>query len=465
MFYQDLFVKKDDKPVTACLMGAGEFGAAFVTQAAKIPNLKMVACCSLDVEQAISAFVNSGVNRDEIEIATNAQEAKEIYNRDHKVISTTFDVISELGADVLIESSGNPNASAQASELAIKNGMNVVIASKETESVVGPILNKKARDNGVIFSSGDGDQPSILIGLISWARVLGLKVIAAGKSSEYDFVYNINDQVLNCSGQKVSIKCPELEELWYLKDSKASDIAKKRETLLENKLEFRANPDLCEMTLVSNATGMQLDKPRFNAPVVRITELADFFCPVEDGGVLTKTGTLDIFNCLRKDDELSMAGGEFIIVECEDPKIWAVLEAKGHIVSRNKKYAAIYIPRHLMGLETATSVMAAATMKHSTSGSQVKPITDMYGYAKFDLKAGTVLKMGGHHHTIDEVVATTGKALPLAPNNPVPFYLMSNATLKRDVKQGAMICLDDIELDEGSTLYRLRVEQDNTFLK
>lgn len=463
MFYEDLFVKKDGKPVTACLMGAGEFGASFVTQAAKIPNLDLVACCSLDVEQAIQAFLASGIARDNIEVASTKEEAKLIYEKGHKVICTFFDIICELGTDVLIESSGSPNASAHAAELAIENGMHVVMASKETESVVGPILNKKARDKGLVFTSGDGDQPSILIGLISWARVLGLKILAAGKSSEYDFVYDPTTHVLTCNGQKVAFECKDLEKYWYLGDTPACEIAKARLALLEDKLSLRANPDLCEMVLVSNATGFVFDKDQFNAPVARISELADFFSPKEDGGLLSGTPRLDIFNCLRKPDELSMAGGEFIIVECEDQKIWKVLEAKGHVLSRNGKYAALYIPRHIMGLETATSVMAAATLSHSTSGKRVQPITDMYGYAKTDLKAGTVLKMGGHHHTIDEVVATTGLTKSLSDSNPVPFYLMSNAVLKKDVKEGELIRLEHVTIDENSTLFRLRKEQDKVF--
>lgn len=61
---------------------------------------------------------------------------------------------------------------------------------KEVDSVVGPGLSLRARQNNVIVTPVDGDQPSLLMGLITWAEVLGLDIVAAGKASEYDFVFD-----------------------------------------------------------------------------------------------------------------------------------------------------------------------------------------------------------------------------------------------------------------------------------
>jgi hypothetical protein len=36
----------------------------------------------------------------------------------------------------------------------------------------------------------DGDQPSLLIDLVTWGETLGFDILAAGKSSEYDFVFD-----------------------------------------------------------------------------------------------------------------------------------------------------------------------------------------------------------------------------------------------------------------------------------
>lgn len=463
MFYEELFYRDFEKPVTVCLMGAGQFGASFARQAKKIPNLRLRAVCSLEIKDCKEALILSGIEESKISEVYTIEEAQKAYSDGKYLVSTTFDIFAPLGMEVLVESSGAPSASAHAAALAIENKMHVIMASKETDSVVGPILSRKALENNVVYSTGDGDQPSLLIGLISWARTLGLHIVAAGKSSEYDFIYDSENKQLTCSGQKQSFSC-DLEDSWYLKDKSISEFSENRRSKM-NSLSFRANPDLCEMVLVSNATGFKFDTERMHAPVAKINELADFFSPKEDGGLLSKDGVLDIFNCLRKPDELSMAGGEFIVVTCDDPEIWQILEDKGHIVSRDKKYACIYIPRHIMGLEIATSIMAAATMNHSTAGKHLQTVSDMIGYATQDLKEGTVLKMGGHHHTIDGVGCKVCDYQILSENSPVPFYLLGNSILKSDIPAGKTITLSDVEIPKNSALYSLRLEQDKVCVK
>ena len=96
---------------------------------------------------------------------------------------------------------------------------------------------------------------------------------------------------------------------------------------------------------------------RLNYPVAKISELADIFIPEEDGGILKKTGVVDVFCNLRAPDEASFAGGEFSIIRCENETVWELLTSKGHVVSRNGKYACIYLPYHYMGLETPISIL------------------------------------------------------------------------------------------------------------
>jgi predicted homoserine dehydrogenase-like protein len=361
-----------------------------------------------------------------------------------------------------VESSGAPETSAAAAELAISRGMHVVMVSKETDSVVGPVLCRKAKEKGLVYTTGDGDQPSLLIGLISWGRVLGLRIVGAGKASEYDVVYDPAAKMIHCVGQDQSFACAGMDAQWLLADRPVHEVADARAALLGS-LSMRSVPDMCEMTVVANATGMKPDRPTFHAPAARMVEMPDLFCPKADGGLFDQPGRLDIFTCLRRPDEISMAGGEFIIVECKDAKTWTMLGAKGHPVSRNGKYAALYIPQHLLGVETGTSVLAAAGMGHATGGDNVRPVCDLHGRAVRDLKKGHSLAMGGHHHTIEGVDACISDATPLAGESPLPFYLFSNLVLARDVPAGKSICLNDVEIPATSTLLRLRKEQDKAF--
>lgn len=208
---------------------------------------------------------------------------------------------------MLVESSGAPEASAAAAELAIERGMHVVMVSKETDSVVGSILARKAAERGLVYTTGDGDQPSLLIGLISWGRVLGMNIVGAGKSSEYDFIYDPARDMVLCPGQKQEIATPGMGSLWQFGNRPAEEVVGKRRAMLTS-LSHRSVPDLCEMAVVANATGMMPDRPLFHAPVARIDEMPDLFCPKADGGLFDAPGRLDIFNCFRRPDEASMAG-------------------------------------------------------------------------------------------------------------------------------------------------------------
>jgi predicted homoserine dehydrogenase-like protein len=462
MYYQSLFHRPADRPVRACLVGAGEFGASYLFQAQAMPHMVVPAVCTRTVQRAVDAYVGAGIPVDDVRICDTAEAARAAYDAGLNVVVDSFEKIADLPLEVLVESSGAPETSAAAAELAISRKMHVVMVSKETDSVIGAILGKKARDNGVVYTTGDGDQPSMLIGLVSWGRALGLTIVGAGKSSEYDFVYDPASRAIVCEGQKQVIPTPEMEANWRFGDRSAAEVVAARAAMVPS-LTMRSVPDLCEMTVVANATGLVPDRPTFHAPVARMAEMPDLFCPKADGGLFDAPGRLDIFNCLRRTDEISMAGGEFIIVECRDTASWKVLEAKGHPISRNGKYAAIYIPQHLLGVETGTSVLAAATMGHATGGDDVRPICDLQGRAARNLKKGHLLEMGGHHHTIDGVDAFIGKACPVGAGSPLPFYLFSHLSLIRDVPAGRTIQWEDVEIPAASVLLRLRREQDKAF--
>ena len=49
-------------------------------------------------------------------------------------------------------------------------------------------------------------------------------------------------------------------------------------------------------------------------------------------------------------------------------------------------------------------------------------------------------------------------------NGNVPIGLVGGTSVaKRDIKDGAFLTIDDIELDESTTVYKLRKLQDETF--
>jgi predicted homoserine dehydrogenase-like protein len=332
--------------------------------------------------------------------------------------------------------------------------------TKELDSVVGPGLKALAADKGKIVTTVDGDQPSLLIGLATWAEVMGFDIIAAGKSSEYDFVFDPSLRQVSSNGRVVGDI--DLAPHWDLGSRAVDEILQARHALIAG-FPQRAVPDLCELMVVANATGLQPDRMDLHAPLARIPEVPTIFSRRPSGGILTGVQRLDVFHCLRKPDEVSFAGGVFVVIRCEDAKSWDMLAQKGHIVSRTGETAMAYLPRHLLGLEAATSILDAAIHQVSGYGDDYKPRYDLVAVATEDLPAGTLLAMGGHHHTISGVTAEFRPAGPLTEEAPAPFYLAADCRLSASVRKGEEIRVGQLEVPGDSPLLSLRRNQDARF--
>jgi len=333
--------------------------------------------------------------------------------------------------------------------------------SKEADVVVGAGLAARAADKGLVVTPVDGDQPSLLIGLVSWAEVLGFDIIAAGKSSECDFVFDAARGRLEHNG--VIVEAPQLRSLWKLGTGNVAELVAAR-AKAASALPQRVVADRCELAIVANATGLDADQPLLHAPIARSIEIADVLALQGNGGLLSGPRKIDVFNALRAPDEASFAGGVFVLISCSgDRSSWDLLAGKGHVVSRDGSTAMAYLPRHWLGVEAATSVLDAALNRRSTGAKVPRPHLDLIARATKALPAGTVLTMGGHYHTIDGVEGELQRGAPLGDNAPVPFYLAANRKLVRPVAAGAPIVLGDIEIEGGSMLLAERKRQDARF--
>lgn len=461
MNHETLFKAARDRTVRAAISGAGEFGTSFIFQSRRVPGLDVPVVVNRTVQRGIDAFVYAGYAAEDVVVCENASQAATAFDTGKRVVVAEASPIQDLGLDVFVEGTGNPEVGARYGEAAILGGMHLVMVSKETDSVVGPILADKARKAGLVYTPADGDQPSLLIGLVTWARVLGLTILSAGKSSEYDFVFDPDTGIVTSLDRSCS--APGLKDVWELGDSATVDTAAARAEVLAA-LPQHAVPDLCEMGHVINATGLGFDVPEFHAPVCRIGEIADLMVPQSQGGLLGRAGVVDVINCLRKPDEVSLAGGVYVVVACEDPKSWEVLRAKGHVVNRAGSAAAIYHPAHLLGVESATSVLAAALLGQSTGGENPRPLCDLAGRTTRDLAAGTELRAMGHHHVIDGVEGILVEGARVEGGNPIPYYMADGRRLNRDVPAGTVLACDMVDTGSESMLVRLRREQDDVFL-
>ncbi len=459
MNYEALFAAHAGHTVRAGLVGVGQFGVSLVTQSRRVPLLAVSALCDRDVARAETACRRAGLGPADYAVCASESEAHAALAAGRRAIVDDADLLVRLDLDVVVEATGSPEGGARTAAAAIAHGRHVAMASKEADSVVGALLAARAADAGIVYTPIDGDQPGLLMGLVSWARTLGLTVICAGKSSEYDFVLDGDDVCwTDCT-----LPAPEMASLWsFAEDDTARVVSARREALAA--LPQRTVPDLCEMGMVANATDLLPDTPMFHVPVARTVEVPEILRPLDTGGILARPGVLDVFNCLRRPDEASFAGGVFVVVACEDRETWEVLREKGHVVTRDGRHAMLYNPQHLLGLEAPISILCAALLGQSSALGRDRPRVDLVARASREMAAGTVLAItNAHHHEVDGLEPMLLRAAPCVGASPVPYYLAASRPLARDVAAGQVLTVDDVDLDRDGALWSLRAAQDARF--
>jgi predicted homoserine dehydrogenase-like protein len=447
------FALKDGADMPVGLVGAGEFGATFIAQAARMSGIRVVAICDKDANRARAAAIAAGHVPDRIRSCSDPADARNAIAAGELVIVDSAQTLVQLPLVAVLEATGDPEGAAFTASTAIDAGLHVVIATKEAEIVVGPELARRAAERGVVHSPVDGDQPSLLIGLIGWARLLALPVVCAGKASESDFVWDPEAATVTAWGRTEPVA--DFEKLFRLADESA--LAGRA------RLPFARTtvPDLCEMGIVANHTGLLPDVAALHAPVARTVELPALFRPRAQGGLLSGSGRVDMFNCLRRPDELSFAGGVFVVVEAPDEATGRLFAAKGIPTCPRHRHVLLHNPVHLLGAEAAMSVLSAVQLGCSTGGSDVKPIVDLVASAARDLEAGEVFAMGARHE-IPGLDYSLEQGQPLAEESPLPYYLALGGRVRRHVRAGQPLRVGDVDLRNGSLL-QLRKAQDAHF--
>lgn len=452
-----LFQAALERPVVAALAGVGEFGLSLIAQSRRMQGLNVRAVLDRDVARVATALKAMKLDA---RICASGREAKAAWDSGAIAVCGAIDDLLALPVEILVEATGDAEAGARHAAAAIAAGVAVAMVTKEAECVVGPALARRARAAGVAYTLVDGDQPSLLIGLASRARLLGLPIVAAGKSSEYDFVFDPARKTLRWRSEEIA--APALAALWEIGAAALDDVLRDRAQALET-LPQRTVPDYCEMCLVANATGLAPDRPDFHAPLARTVELPDIYALRRDGGVLETRGVIDVFNCLRRPDEASFAGGVFVVVELADTATGALFRGKGIPTSRDGTQALIYNPSHLLGVEAPVSIMAAARLRHCMVDEAYRPVCDLVARAVRDLPAGTRLDIVGTRHAVPDIGAGLVEIGAARAETALPYYMAVGCTLKRAVKHGALITFADVTPAAESVLWTLRQEQDAAF--
>ncbi|MEA5084890.1 MAG: flagellar biosynthesis protein FlgA [Lachnospiraceae bacterium] len=468
MLYHHLFKnspKKDD--VLVAVVGAGHFGTAVVTQQKHTSQLKVCVVADKNLESAKEAYIKAQIEENLIVYSNDPIEANTFINEGKFVYTDNALMVAEIPCiNVVAEGTGVPEVSAEICLKSIKNGKKVAAISKEMDSVVGPILKKKAKEMGTIYSPVDGDQPALLMALVEWAKAIGLTVISAGKARDGEFILDESAQTVSIKADGITVHedCVANIPNDYMKyfqmipEGKADEYIAKRKEIL-NVLPGTGAFDLCELTMMANATGLKPVSPYLTEGSLRITELPIAYCGKKNSGIYDEEGMIDVHTNLRRYDESGMGGGVFMVVKCDNAYSNYILTTKGQIPNYDLSTAVIYRPYHLCGVETSTTLLSMELLGLDTGTVSYVPNYDLVKTALVDIKCGDIL---GNDHDLRlkaSIIPSTVKGA----KNPIPAHMISGNIATKDIKAGEIITYEMVADRSETTLWSLRLEQEEFF--
>lgn len=430
------------QPVGVGLIGAGKFGTMFLAQALSTTGLHVAAIADLDPDRARAACARAGWSPDRYaapDLETAARGSATFIGED------TAALIAHPGTQVIIDATGSPRAGIAHARQAVAHGKHMVMVNVEADALAGPLLARQAERAGLVYSLAWGDQPALICDHVDWARTCGFNVVCAGKGTRYLPQYHGLTPDTVWEVLKV-----------YLDVDETSDINPK---MFNSFLD--GTKSAIEMTAVCNATGLQPQAEGLGFPPSSRFELADVCRPRSDGGTLTRTGTTEVVSSLYRNGEdvpHNLVMGTFVIIEAENPYTRECLRQYHLLPDESGRYAALYRPTHMIGLELGISVASAACRNEPTGAPQDFQ-SDVVAIAKANLAPGDRLDGEGG-------ATVWGRQMPAAASlaaRALPLGLAADVTLANAVPLGAILTWDDVNIDATDSAVIARREMEAEF--
>jgi predicted homoserine dehydrogenase-like protein len=423
---------KAGKPVRVALVGAGKFGSMFLSQVPYVAGLEVPVIVDLDPQRAKDACKTVGW--DETRIAATTFTA-----------DTARAVAGDI--EVVVEATGNPAAGIRHARAAIAADKHIVMVNVEADVLAGPLLAEEARKAQVVYSLAYGDQPALTAEIVDWARATGFRVVAAGKGTKYLPEYH-------------DVTPDDVWQHYGLTRSEAQS-AGMNPQMFNSFLD--GTKSAIEMAAIANACALDVPKNGLLFPPCGVDDLPHVMRPREKGGVLERSGVVEVVSSLERDGRAvfrDLRWGVYAVLEAPNDYAADCFRQYGLKTDTSGRYAAMYKPYHLIGLELNISVLSAALRKEPTGQAQGFR-GDVVSVAKRNLRAGETLDGEGGY-------TVWGKLMPAETSlsaGALPIGLAHRVKLKNDIAHGGLVRWSDVDYDATSDAVRTRKAMEAAFAR
>ncbi len=418
-------LESEGRRIRLGVSGATWMGSGLVTQIGHMQGIEVAVIADANVEAARRVFLDAGYADSAIETTDNVPRAQTALRHQRRVVTADHTLPARLdGVDIVTDATDSPSIGSETAHSCIQHGKNVVLINIEADVTVGSVLQRMARQAGVVYTVSSGDEPGALKELCDFADALGYEIVAIGKGKNNPLNRRANPE--NTAEQARRQGKSPAQVAYFVDGTKT----------------------MFEMACVANATGFVPATRGMFGPEATLETVARVFALRADGGIVPHPGIVDYVT------GSAMAGGVFVVVRVGDKRIQDDLE---YLKVGKGPYFAFFRPYHLWFLEAPISIARAHLYKAQTLVPLDRPTADVLTVAKQNLRAGEVLDGLGGFATYglveDASVARAMSALPMG--------LAIGATVRHDVAQDEILRYQDVALDESSLIVRLRRQQDS----
>ncbi|MGQ4242532.1 NAD(P)H-dependent oxidoreductase [Enterococcus casseliflavus] len=410
--YQQLLEREDHgMPIKIGVIGAGQMGFGMIAQIATIPGMAVtgISDIRLDFAQsAAEAYRASSTSQHEILTVTDFKEV--IYSED---------------VEVIVDATGVPEVGAKIAMETLLAKKHLVLLNVEIDITIGPLMHQLYRTAGLVYTGSDGDEPAATTELFEFAKSMGMEVLVAGKGKNNKL--NIAANPDTCQ-EEAKTKKMASHMLAAFKDGTKT---------------------MAEMNLLSNAIGFVPDKVGMHGVAGDQESVLKDLNLQEKGGVLNKFGVVEYVD--------GLAPGVFVIVKGQNE---GVKHELNYLMQKEGDHHLLYRPFHLASLETPITIAKAVLQTDHAIVPLGAPISETVAVAKKTIKPRERLDgIGGY--CVRGVLETHAD---MTTEGHIPIGLISGEVVaKRTIEAGTFLTEDDVELDQSTTVWKLRKLQDSTF--
>ncbi len=430
------------RPLRVGLIGAGKFGSMYLSQARRTPGIHLVGVADLAPARARATLTRVGWPAAALGARTLAEAARKGTTR---ILDDALALIAAPEVEIVIDATGQPSAGIAHVLACCRHGKHVVMVNVEADALAGPLLARRAREAGIVYSLAYGDQPALICEMVDWARAAGFEVVAAGKGTKYLPEYHRST--------------PDTVWPYYGIDPADARLGGMNAQMFNSFLD--GTKSAIEMAAVANATGLRPAPDGLAFPPCGVDDLAQVLCPRDHGGQLHHRGQVEVVSSLERDGRpvfrdlrwgvyATFAGGSDYVRRC--------FREYGLVTDRSGEFTAMHKPYHLIGLELGISV-ASVGLRGEPTGAAEAWHGDVVATAKRDLAPGETLDGEGGF-------TVYGKLMPSSDSLAIgglPLGLAHHVRLKRRVAAGAVVRWRDVAIDAKDPAVAFRREMERVF--